>query len=225
MRWKQQLGPIHYNAELFGDLIDRIEEYTDADKFEVTAKWDDKKSEVTLDNPREILDTKSIPNRIQTFDLYLRGQKGRIKLTVDSRRGREFHRLIVEGEDEGWVRKNVQNIHEFERIQRNKIRKYLNTNILRSIQALLVGSIIATAGPYIITNLNKVIQYPIPNYIIYLSVFQIGMLFAVETSRWLYPHTLLIRNGADPLHKKAISIAMPILSIISVALGITTLFL
>jgi hypothetical protein len=191
-----------------------MEEYSTVNSFKGRVEWDDRETRVAFDDARKLIDDRTIPNRILAFGVELIAEEGRIKIDVDSTRGREFHRLIIDGEED-WVKQNLQTIHDFENAQTERLRKVLSNKRLTYLQYVLAGSLLAILLPHILPP-YPAFDVPVPQEILMLAGAHIILLVLIEIPKRVYPYVVLNRNGTEPLHKVIISALISILSIVSV---------
>lgn len=217
MEVTKQLQPIYYDSDLLLDLLEEIERYSTVEKFEGRAEWDGRDTRFQFDDAYNLIDENTIPNRILAFEVHLRADEGHIRLTVDATKGNEFHRLIIRG-DEEWVKKNLQNISDFERSHTERLRSILSNAHLTGLQYLLTGSALILAIPYMIT-LHPSFHFPIPREVLLLGGVHLLLIALLEVPKRIYPYVVFTRNGTEPIHRAIISVLIPLLSVISVALS------
>jgi hypothetical protein len=217
MRVTKQLEPIYYDSALFSDFLDELEKYSTVTDMKGSVEWDNRDTRVQFDDARQLIDDKTVPNRVLAFSVKLRAEEGRIEIAVDSTKGREFHRLIIDGEEE-WVKQNLQNISDFENAQTETLRAFISNKRLTYLQFLLGGSLIATLAPHAIT-LHPVFDFPIPPETLLIAGGHILMIGLLEVPKRIYPYVVFTRNGTEPLHRAIISVLIPMLTLIGVVLS------
>ena len=217
MRYVTQLGPIHFDSDLFNVFLQSLQEYSEVEKFEATAIWNEFDSKVTFDDASKLIEDGSIPNRLLSFDLYLRADKGTIKVRADS--DKENFQLAVKGEEQ-WVKTNIQNITDLVESQGNELRYWLSHQNLFYLQLFVAGAFISNFLPDIWALINPIIHVPISTRSLLIGSGLLLLIGLLEIPKRIYPYVVLRRNGTEPVYKTIISVMIPVLSFIAAILSI-----
>lgn len=220
MKYQTQLRPIHFDSDSFKAFLQTLQKYSEVEDFEATAIWDGGKSKVTFTEASQLVEDGSIPNQILSFDLRLQADKGYI--WIDAIGSKEYHRLIVNGEEE-WTKTNVQNITEFVESQGNELRSWLSHRNLFYLQLFVAGVFISNFLPFIWTVINPLMTVPISTEQLLIGAGLFGIITLLEVPKRIYPYVVLCRNGTEPLYRTIVSIIIPIISVIGAALSAVAL--
>jgi len=222
MRWKDELPPINFDSELFSDFLDRLEEYSEVEQTTVTVNWNGGDTEVQFNEIRKILEDQSLPDRILSYKIAISTKEGQIRVIADGQGANEVHQLSIQGPD-AWVKTNIQNITSLLEARKSTLRSVLSRKNLFFLQMLLIGSLASIFLPYGIAILHPMTHLPVPERVLWLSVSQFLLLGFLEVPKRLYPYVVIRRNGVEPLYRRVLSILIPLLTIVSVALSAVSL--